>query len=286
MSEQLAALVALALHEDLEHGGDITARATIPEHARGRAHVVARRPGVLAGLVAARAVAAAVDPTLAVDTLLDDGAALEPGDAVLELSGRTASILAAERTLLNFLGHLSGVATETARYVEELAGTGCALRDTRKTTPGMRELEKAAVRAGGGVNHRMGLYDGILVKDNHVAACGGVFEATQQALAYVAGAGREIEVQVEVDDIDQLRGALAAGARSVLLDNFTVERLREAVAMCREQREYVFAEASGGVTLETVRRIAQTGVDAVAVGAVTHSAPTLDLGLDWLAGED
>lgn len=286
MSEQLAALVALALHEDLEHGGDVTAAATIPPAARARARVVAREAGVLAGLVAARAVAAAVDPGLEVAELAEDGDRLEPGDGVLELWGLTASVLAAERTLLNFLGHLSGVATQTARYVEELAGTRCALRDTRKTTPGMRELEKAAVRAGGGVNHRMGLYDGILVKDNHVAACGGVFEATQQALGYVAGTGRDVEVQIEVDDVDQLREALAAGARSVLLDNFDVDRMREAVAMCREQREYVFVEASGGITLDTVRAVALTGVDAVAVGAVTHSAPSLDVGLDWVAGEN
>ncbi|HWH31827.1 MAG TPA: carboxylating nicotinate-nucleotide diphosphorylase, partial [Egibacteraceae bacterium] len=207
MSEQLAALVALALHEDLEHGGDVTATATIPADARGRARVVARRPGVLSGLVAARAVVAAVDPSVAVEELASDGDALEPGTPVLELDGATRSLLAAERTMLNFLGHLSGVATETARYVEELAGTRCALRDTRKTTPAMRELEKAAVRAGGGTNHRMGLYDGILVKDNHVAACGGVFEATRQALGYVAETGRDVEVQVEVDDVDQLREA-------------------------------------------------------------------------------
>lgn len=286
MSEQLAALVALALHEDLEHGGDVTAVATIPAEARGRARVVARAAGVLAGLTPARAVVAAVDPSVEVAEHADDGDRLAPGDMVLELRGLTRSVLAAERTMLNFLGHLSGVATETARYVEELAGTRCVLRDTRKTTPGMRELEKAAVRAGGGSNHRMGLFDGILVKDNHVAACGGMFEATRQALAYVEASGRNVEVQVEVDDVDQLREALAAGARVVLLDNFGVERLREAVALCREQREYVFAEASGGVTLETVREIAQTGVDAVAVGAVTHSAPSLDLGLDWAAGED
>lgn len=286
MSDQLAALVALALHEDLEHGGDVTAAATIPADARGRARVVARRAGVLSGLVAARAVVTAVDPAVLVEESADDGDAVEPGQAVLELAGRARGILAAERTMLNFLGHLSGVATETARYVEELAGTRCVLRDTRKTTPGMRELEKAAVRAGGGVNHRMGLYDAILVKDNHVAACGGVFEATRQALRYVEASGRDVEVQVEVDGVDELREALAAGARSVLLDNLGEDRLREAVALCREQRGYVFAEASGGVSLDTVRRIAQTGVDAVAVGAVTHSAPALDLGLDWLAGED
>lgn len=282
MSEQLAALVALALHEDLEHGGDVTAAATIPQSATARARVVSRDPGVLAGMATAYAVAEAVDPRLEVVAHAKDGDALEVGSPVLDLSGPARSVLAAERTLLNFLCHLSGVATLTARYVEALAGTRCMLRDTRKTTPGMRELEKDAVRAGGGVNHRLGLFDGVLVKDNHVAACGGVFEATRQALAYVRDSGRALEVQVEVDDVDQLREALTAGARAVLLDNFPLDLLRQAVGICRDEREYVFAEASGGITLDTVREIAQTGIDAVAVGAVTHSAPVLDLGMDWL----
>jgi nicotinate-nucleotide pyrophosphorylase (carboxylating) len=283
VSEQLAALVALALHEDLEHGGDVTAEATIPDGATAAARVVSRAAGVLAGIATARAVAAAVDPRVELAANADDGDAVEPGYGVLELHGPARSLLAAERTLLNFLGHLSGVATLTARFVEQLAGTRCMVRDTRKTTPGMRELEKAAVRAGGGVNHRMGLFDGVLVKDNHVAASGGVFEATRQALAHVRETGRELEVQVEVDDIDQLREAIAAGARVVLLDNFPLELLREAVRICRDEREYVFAEASGGITLDNVRDIALTGVDAVAVGALTHSAPVLDLGMDWLS---
>jgi nicotinate-nucleotide pyrophosphorylase (carboxylating) len=282
VSEQLAALVALALHEDLEHGGDVTASATVPATATATGRVVARAGGVLAGLEAAHAVAQAVDPRLELVAHAHDGDALEADQPVLDLSGAARSVLAAERTLLNFLGHLSGVATLTARYVEELAGTRCILRDTRKTTPGMRELEKAAVRAGGGMNHRMGLFDGVLVKDNHVAACGGVLEAARQALAYVRTSGREVGVQIEVDDLDQLRQALTAGARVVLLDNFSLGRLREAVTICRDEREYVFAEASGGITLENVREVALTGVDAVAVGAVTHSAPALDLGMDWL----
>ena len=282
MSEQLAALVALALHEDLEHGGDVTAAATIPESAAAAARVVSRAPGVLAGMATAYAVAEAVDPRLEVVAHAKDGDVVEAGSVILDLGGPARSVLAAERTLLNFLCHLSGVATLTARYVDALAGTRCMLRDTRKTTPGMRELEKDAVRAGGGVNHRLGLFDGVLIKDNHVAACGGVFEATRQALAYVRDSGRALEVQVEVDDVDQLREALTAGARAVLFDNFPLDLLRQAVGICRDEREYVFAEASGGVTLDTVREIAQSGVDAVAVGAVTHSAPVLDLGLDWL----
>lgn len=285
MSEQLAALVALALHEDLEHGGDVTAAATIPATASATGRVVPRAAGVLAGMETAHAVARAVDPRLVLVAHAGDGDRVTAGQPVLDLSGPARSVLAAERTLLNFLGHLSGVATLTARYVEALAGTRCVLRDTRKTTPGMRELEKHAVRAGGGVNHRMGLFDGVLVKDNHVAACGGVFEAVRQALGYVQATGREVEVQVEVDDVDQLRQALDAGARAVLLDNFPMERLREAVVICRDQREYVFAEASGGITLDTVREVALTGVDAIAVGAVTHSAPVLDVGMDWLGSE-
>lgn len=290
MSEQLAALVALALHEDLEDGGDVTAAATIPSEARARARFVARDAGVLAGLEAVQTVVRMVDPNLALTELLTDGEVLEPGTVVAELAGPTRSILAAERVALNFLCHLSGVATLVAAYVEAIAGTRCVLRDTRKTTPGMRALEKSAVVAGGGANHRMGLYDGILIKDNHVAAAGGTFEATRQALAYVQATGRDLAVQVEVDDIDQLREALSAGARVILLDNFDLERMRQAVVVCREEREYVYVEASGRVSLDNVRDIAMTGVDAIAVGAITHSAPVLDLGLDWAvvtaSGED
>jgi nicotinate-nucleotide pyrophosphorylase (carboxylating) len=190
------------------------------------------------------------------------------------------ALLAAERTALNFLCHLSGVATLAARYAAEVGGTGCVVRDTRKTLPGMRMLQKAAVAAGGGTNHRMGLYDGLLVKDNHVAAAGGVAAATRAALDHAGG----LTVQVEVDDLAQLDEALGAGVRTILLDNFDVESLRTAVARCRNLDEPVFLEASGGITLDSVRDIAATGVDAIAVGALTHSAPGLDIGLDY--GED
>jgi nicotinate-nucleotide pyrophosphorylase (carboxylating) len=285
VSEQLAALVALALHEDLEHGGDITSAATIPETARSRADIVARAAGVAAGLATVRAVLDQIDPDVSFEAFLADGDVMAVGDVLGRLEGATRSLLAAERTILNFLTHLSGVATATARYVEELAGTRCALRDTRKTTPGMRDLEKAAVAAGGGANHRMGLFDALLVKDNHVVAAGGVGLAARAALAWVDHSGRDLPVQVEVDDVDALREALSAGVRSVLLDNFGLEELREAVARCRAEREYVFVEASGGLTLETVRAVAQTGVDAVAIGAVTHSAPALDIALDFDLGE-
>jgi nicotinate-nucleotide pyrophosphorylase (carboxylating) len=272
---ELAALVALALAEDLGAAGDVTSAAIVPAEARAAAAVVARAPGVAAGLEAAAAVFTTVDPELVVKLLVGDGDRLDAGTRLLSVQGPARGILAAERTALNLLCHLCGVATLTARYVAEVEGCPVVVRDTRKTLPGLRSLEKAAVRAGGGVNHRTGLFDGLLVKDNHVAAAGGVGVAARLALAQAG----DLPVQVEVDSLAQLDQALAAGARAVLLDNFPVEDLRAAVARCRAGGP-VFVEASGGVTLEAVGAIARTGVDAVAVGALTHSAPALDLGLD------
>lgn len=269
-------LIALAVQEDLA-AGDATAAATIPGDRLGAARFIARRPGVTAGLTAAAMVAAAVDPALELRALVSDGDRLAPGDALAEIRGAARAIFAAERTALNLLTHLCGVATETARYVEAVAGTSCAIRDTRKTLPGMRALQKAAVAAGGGSNHRFSLGEGLLVKDNHVAAAGGVAAATRQALAHAGG----LPVQIEVDTLDQLDEALAAGARAVLLDNFTVEQMRTAVQSCRSHGDGIFVEASGNVTLDTVRPIAETGVDAVAIGALTHSVRALDIGLDW-----
>lgn len=269
-------LIALALEEDLPEG-DVTADATVPADATATARFVARSEGVVAGLDAVAAVLDAVDDGLAFKAYVKDGALVSAGDVVAEVSGAARGILAAERTALNLLTHLSGVATQTARYVAAVAGTPCAIRDTRKTLPGMRALQKAAVRAGGGVNHRASLSDGLLVKDNHVAAAGGITEATSAALA---GAG-DLPVQIEVDSLEQLDDALNAGATSVLLDNFTVEDMSTAVQRCRRAGD-VFVEASGNVTLETVRDIAEAGVDAVAVGALTHSVRSLDIGLDWL----
>jgi nicotinate-nucleotide pyrophosphorylase (carboxylating) len=196
---------------------------------------------------------------------------------VASMRGEARSLLAAERTALNFLTHLSGVATQTSAWVRAVAGTRCVVRDTRKTLPGMRLLQKAAVAAGGGTNHRTGLYDALLVKDNHVAAAGGITGATAAALANAAGR----HVQVEVDSLDQLEDALAAGARSVLLDNFTLDDTRAAVRRCRGLGGDVFIEASGGLTLDRAREVAETGVDALAVGALTHSVSALDVGLDW-----
>ncbi len=283
------ALVRLALAEDLGPGagvaGDVTSGATIPADAAGAADVVARSPGVLAGIPAAILVAAELDPLLAVTPHLDDGADLAPGAQVLTLAGPLRSLLAAERTLLNFLQRLSGVATLTRRYAESVAGTRAVVLDTRKTTPGWRLLEKYAVRAGGGVNHRVGLYDGVLIKDNHLAGLGSAANAVGRAVraARLHPAAAGLVVEVEVDTLDQLDQALASGPDVVLLDNMPPDVLREAVRRRDAAAPGVLLEASGGVNLGTVRAVAETGVDRVSVGALTHSAPALDLGLDYRA---
>ncbi|MDQ3709756.1 MAG: carboxylating nicotinate-nucleotide diphosphorylase [Actinomycetota bacterium] len=268
-------LIRLALAEDLGERGDVTATATVPAGATTTASFVAREAGVVAGLGVLAAVCAEVDPSLLCTASVGDGARVRAGECLASVAGPTRALLVAERTALNFLTHLSGVATAAARYCEVVAGTGCTVRDTRKTLPGLRALQKAAVAAGGAANHRMGLYDGLLVKDNHAVAAGGVARATAAALS---GAG-DLEVQVEVDDLGELDAALQAGATCVLLDNFGLEDLRAAVDRCRPRG--VFTEASGGVTLQTVRAIAETGVEAVAVGALTHSVQALDIGLDF-----
>ncbi len=276
MDDDLRRLARAALAEDLGVRGDVTSLATVPAEARGTGVLATRQEGVVAGLDAAAAVFDAVQPAVALHARVADGARVGVGAVVAEVEGTTRGILAAERTALNLLGHLSGVATLTARFVAAISGSQAVIRDTRKTLPGLRALEKRAVVAGGGTNHRFGLDDGVLVKDNHVAAAGGVAAATRAALAGAGG----LDVQVEVDDLDQLAVALDAGARSVLLDNFVLADLREAVRRCRARPEPVFVEASGGVRLDTVADIARTGVDAVAVGVLTHSAPALDVGLD------
>lgn len=273
-------VVAAALAEDLGDGGDATSAATVPADATATARLVARAGGVVAGLDAAGAVFAAVDGAVGFAARARDGDRVEPGTVLATVAGPTRAVLAGERTALNLLSHLSGVATATARYVAAVADTGCAVRDTRKTLPGLRALQKAAVAAGGGVNHRCSLGDALLVKDNHAAAAGGVAAATKAALDGARGRA----VQVEVDDLDQLDQALAAGARAVLLDNFTVDGLRQGVARARREPHPVFVEASGTIDLDTVRAVAETGVDAVAVGALTHSVPALDIGLDLDGG--
>jgi nicotinate-nucleotide pyrophosphorylase (carboxylating) len=269
-------IIALALAEDLGDG-DVTAAATIPAARRASARLVAREPGVVAGIDAARRAFALVDADVDFAAACADGDPVQPGSVLATVAGRARSLVTAERTALNLVTHLSGVATLTSRYVAAVAGTSAVIRDTRKTMPGLRALEKSAVAAGGGVNHRFGLFDGLLVKDNHAAAAGGVGAAARAALA----AAGPLPVQVEVDDAHELEEALAAGARAVLVDNHDLDALRRAVARCRREPEHVFVEASGGVTLQTVAGIAATGVDAVAVGALTHSARSLDIALDF-----
>lgn len=254
----------------------MTTAATVPARLRGRARVVAKAPGVVAGLAVAREVYRQVDPKLDFEPRLEDGSRVGPGDRVAEAAGAFTSLLIAERTVLNFLQRLSGIATLTARYVDRVEGTGARIVDTRKTTPGWRGIEKAAVRAGGGGNHRTGLFDAYLVKENHIAAAGGI----REALVAVAGANRDgLPVEIEVRSADELEIALQSPhpPDRILLDNFAPAALAEAVQRAREGRPGVVLEASGNVDLTTVRGIAESGVDWISVGALTHSAPALDL---------
>ena len=270
-------VVRMALAEDLGRGGDITAQACIPEGARMRAVFAARKPGVLAGIGCVRLSLLAMDPAATIRSRLRDGDAFEAGTVLVEAEAGARAFLAAERTALNLLGRLCGIATLTRAYVETVAGTDARIADTRKTTPGLRALEKHAVVCGGGVNHRFGLDDAILIKDNHVAVCGGVAEAIRRARA---AAGHLVKVEIEVDGLDQLDEALAERPDVVMLDNFTPDMLREAVARVRDRPGRPVLEASGGVNLQTVRGIAEAGVDVISVGALTHSAASLDIGLD------
>ncbi len=269
-----------ALAEDLRYGPDVTSAATATAGARAVAGVVAREPGVLAGLPVALAVLDAIGvPPEAAEPRHADGDRIAAGAEVLRIRSGLRELLGAERTLLNLLTHLSGIATATRSWADALSGTGCAVRDTRKTTPGLRQLEKYAVRCGGGLNHRMGLGDAALIKDNHVAAAGSVTKAIE-AVRAVAPA---LPLEVECDDLTQVEEALAAGAQLILLDNMGLADLRAAVALARPYPS-VRLEASGGLRLATARAVAETGVDFVAVGALTHSSPALDLGLDMLSG--
>lgn len=274
-------VVRLALAEDLGRAGDMTAMACIPQGARMRAAFAARKAGVLAGINCVRLAVRAMDPAASIDLRLRDGDAFEAGAVLAEVEADARAFLSAERTALNLLGRLSGVATLTRAYVDAVRGTKARIADTRKTTPGLRALEKHAVACGGGINHRFGLDDAILIKDNHVAVCGGVGEAVRRARAF---APHLMKVEVEVDGLDRLDEALAlipegVGPDVIMLDNFALDDLREAV---RRAEGRVVLEASGGVDLSTVRGIAETGVDVISVGALTHSAPVLDIGLDAL----
>lgn len=275
--EDFADLVDRALREDLGDRGDITTKSVIPADATAEAVVVVRESGVVAGLSLGEYVFGVVDPTLTVDVLAVEGDRVEAGTVVARVAGPARSILTAERTALNILGRVSGVATATAAYVDAVEGTGARISDTRKTLPGLRALDKYAVTAGGGINHRMGLYDAVMIKDNHIAAAGDIRRAVEAARAAL---GPGVMVEVEVDTLDQLHEALETRADRVLLDNMSVEQLRQAVEVVAGA---MVTEASGGVTLDTVRSIAETGVDIVSVGAITHSAPQLDIALDFVA---
>ena len=274
-------LVELALAEDLGATGDRTRRALIPADQAGRAAFVARTSGVVAGLPAAALVCAAVDPQLEFESQVADGTAVERGTGLAAVAGPLRSILEAERTALNFLQRLSGVASLTRKYADAVAGYPAKILDTRKTTPGWRLLEKYAVRMGGGTNHRVGLFDGILIKDNHLAGLRGDVQLAVEKARSAPG-NDWLPVEVEVDTLDQLDEALAAKADIVLLDNMPPEQLREAVRRRDAASPETKLEASGGVNLSTVRDIAATGVDRISVGAITHSAPALDIALDYL----
>ncbi len=262
------------LEEDLGRGGDVTSKATIAEDARFTAALNTRQAIVVAGLEIAAAFFRTLDKDVEIELLVQDGQRVEHGTTLMHLSGTARAMLAAERSALNTLQHLSGIATMTRNYVDAIAGTGAVLIDTRKTIPGLRTLDKYAARMGGAQNNRMRLDDGVLIKDNHVAVCGGVAEAVRRAKAAKTG----FQVQVEVDRIDQIEPALTAGADRLLLDNMDPAQLREAVRIVAGR---VPLEASGGVTLESIRFLAETGVDFISVGRITQSAPAVDIGLDY-----
>ncbi len=271
--------VRIALAEDLGDAGDLTSAAVLPEGARACAQIVAREAGCVAGLDLVAAAFHALDPAIDVTRHASDGAAVSPGQILVDIEGAARAILSAERVALNFLGHLSGIASATQSIVTAISNHKARICCTRKTTPGLRIFEKHAVRAGGGVNHRFGLYDGILIKDNHTAIAGGIGPAIEAALAH---AGHMVKIEVEVDTLDQLKQALAYPIDAVLLDNMTPDQLSQAVKTIDGR---VVSEASGRVTLKTAPAIAATGVDFISVGWVTHSAPCLDFGLDYTSDD-
>ena len=265
--------VAQALAED-SHGGDLTSKATISAEQISSAKFVSRKSGVLSGTLVAAVVLEHCGVTN-YEILKDDGTTVNAGEAIISVNGDTRSILLAERTALNFLSHLSGISTLTSQWVKEVAGTKTQVRDTRKTTPGLRELEKYAVRMGGGTNHRMTLTDGALIKDNHIAAAGSVAEAINHVKREFPG----VEIEVEVDNLEQLKEALQVGVDIVLLDNMNIEQTKAAVEIAKNSNTKL--ESSGGLKIENAAAYAATGVDYLAVGALTHSAPVLDIGLDF-----
>jgi nicotinate-nucleotide pyrophosphorylase (carboxylating) len=271
---ELDRVVAAALAEDIGPG-DVTSLATVPANAVGRAVFLAKDTGVLCGLPALRSTYAHVEPSVQVAFLVEEGSSVTPGVAIATIEGSSRALLTGERVALNFLQHLSGIATRTARFVQLVQGTGARVVDTRKTIPGLRALAKYAVRIGGGRNHRFALYDGVLIKDNHIQAAGGISAAVARAREH---APHLLKVEVEAETLAQVEEALAAGADIVMLDNMDLETLGAAVSLCRGK---ALSEASGGVNEQTIRAIAETGVDLISVGALTHSVTALDISLDW-----
>ena len=271
-------VVATALAEDLGLIGDITTEATIPAGRQATCVMAARQAGTLAGIDVAAATFRHLNPAVSVEARKADGTLLNPGDVIATIEGDARAILSGERVALNFMGRMSGIASQTRAYVDKIAGTGAAIIDTRKTTPGLRALEKYAVRAGGGMNHRIGLFDAVLIKDNHVAIAGSITPAIEAARAR---AGHMIKIEVEVDTLNQLREALGHNIDAVLLDNMATAMLREAVAIVAGR---VITEASGGINLDTIRAVAEAGVELISVGALTHSVTVLDIGLDTTIG--
>ena len=272
-------LIRRALAEDIGRG-DVTTQATIAPGTRSNARIVARKAGVIAGLPIAGLTFTLLDPGVQFETLTPDGSTVAAGATLARVTGDAAALLTAERTALNFLGRLSGIASQAARCVAAVAGTNARIVDTRKTTPGLRLLEKYAVRMGGAHNHRAGLDDGILIKDNHIAAAGSLALAIQRARAY---ASHLLKIEVECENEAQVREALGAGADSILLDNMTPDQLRSAVALIREQAPHITIEASGGIGTDPrkLAAVAATGVDLISLGALTHSAPNFDVALDF-----
>ncbi len=268
--------VEAALAEDLGLAGDVTTDACIPAETRAKAVLATRKPGVIAGLAVAEAAFRHLDPDVTFTVEIPDGSTAKPKAVIAHIEGRARALLTAERVALNFMGRMSGIATLTRAYADAISGTKAHIIDTRKTTPGLRAFEKYAVRAGGGMNHRVGLFDAVLIKDNHIVAAGGVASAIEAARARV---GHMVKIEIEVDTLDQLREVLGHKVDAVLLDNMSPAQLKQAVGIVGGR---VLTEASGGVTLETVRAIAESGVDLISSGALTHSAPVLDLGLDFL----
>ena len=269
-------LLALSFAEDIGDG-DHTTLSTIGPDAMGKQHLMVKEPGILAGVEMARKVFQKFDPSLKMTVFINDGAIVKPGDIAFVVEGPVRSLLQTERLMLNIMQRMSGVATETARYQKQLEGLDCYVLDTRKTTPGMRMLEKDAVKIGGGKNHRIGLFDMILIKDNHVDFAGGITAAVSRAKDYCRNNGKNLKIEVEVRNEDEINEAIAAGVDRIMLDNFTPERTKEAVAIIRKTAPGVEIESSGGITFDTLRAYGEAGVDFISVGALTHSVKGLDL---------